>query len=410
MESLTRRDWLIKTISVASLGLSFGGLVRAASDYTAARGGILGYLESADLPELSSNVIMVDFAPETPRAGIIADGWPDNEAVMRRVLADKHKDFWQLVDEYGLDVFDGQKLITHLVRDKQPELALALAAAYYYTNGHTHGEKGAWMMHRVWQELGVRGEVHLIPLQKLFERKSVVFTKDSDDNPHLLVHTAAERMIGEIKRVKDRLGGLIVISLGIQLGWQSVSLQIGEDGKIIPLFVEAYDQRWPREIYLGNVHEALKVAWAFPHELVFLAAGDYSSDLRTARQEFADCWPANAVFTASAHDSQAAQPMRAVHGADLYIKVVEPYSEFGWGSSFSTPLTAAVAVFLEHYGLPPAETLRVLNSFVETGAIDYSGRAPQPDATGRIQWPSIRVFDPRGLGRVAAWTIYQRGQ
>lgn len=171
------------------------------------------------LKPIQENVVMIDFAPDSPDERIKQTEYPNNTVLMRAILQDDYVSPEQLNREFGLESLDVQTLDNHnklrQIPDKYPKAGLIYGFAFNFQN---HGERVAETMTKAWQFVGATSKPSMIPAQKLIEIDSVNFRDDELGNNGVFFQINTEAAIEALRKARQLDPNLKVINLSLQLG------------------------------------------------------------------------------------------------------------------------------------------------------------------------------------------------
>lgn len=353
------------------------------------------------LKTLSSNVVIIDFAPNEPREGISQTEFPNRELLASPNIPEDVKDY--ITDSFG-----------------------------------SHGENVASAMRKTWERFGFTSTVNLHPVQNALDSQNIEVSPEVEIPPtgfgHKYFLTIDHTKLAEITR---QYPDQKVVNLSLQLGKVGVARiekektvgnyelppggYIDEDG-ILSVFGNAgvsatesglkpmtpsgevtepinkseYEalkkekeesvteitsletpilrkiEAYSREEVEQNLPHLFELCKAFPDKLFVAAAGNEGEDLRGMQDR-----PANLLIVAEWNRWET-KPEHDVYGADIYVDnsaLTLPH-----GSSFSTPAIAALGSIFTNQGLSIEETRqRILQ------------------ATDLIQGQDTRVLNPDKL-------------
>lgn len=200
--------------------------------------------QKEDLRPIQDNVIMVDFAPETPDEKIKQAEYPDNIALIKSFLGDKFISPEQLRQEFGLSSLSLQTLDNHnklrQVPDKYPEAGLIYG--FIYTFQH-HASQVAETMDQVWKMAGVQSKPNIIPAQSFIDKNQISFRKDQLGNPALFFQVNTGAVINSLRKARQSDPNLKVINLSLQFGEMGLAFTKKEKkvAETLPQFVKDID-------------------------------------------------------------------------------------------------------------------------------------------------------------------------
>lgn len=400
--------------------LKFAGAVLAASQLPG---------EWRETENFQTPVLMIDFAPTRKINGIVQSGYPDNDKIIQQALGPDYISRKQIVTEFGADIFTNKEEFRTDFFRRYPKAAAMYGIMATFQN---HGELVGETMRKTWKNKGVKNSVYIEPLQEVIDFGSARLTQDELGNHGFFVQVEPRPIIDLLSKHPDQKIVNFSFTLGEvgfwivsrikkrteQVNYPSVIVGNDENGNKTytvvsgdgkPLSEEEYEKMMDElsektmkvieltppsikeiDAYKGenaeaNLSKLFQVCQAFPDKLFVVAAGNYASDLRPARQKMVDGWPNNIIFVAEWNGDDK-QPTGLVDGADLYVDNAK--LGFGNGSSVSTPIVSAVATQLFEQGLGIEEIKRKLLSKTHIEIFDRSYTVTkEPDQ-------EIKVFDP----------------
>lgn len=399
-KKMTRRGFLKKTARLAA------GATAAA----VLRGSVPEQKEA--LKEIHYNLVMIDFAPEKPVKGINQQAYPDNTELMKSILGKDYIPSHRLVAEFGSNFLRREKL-RERVFEKYPRFAVVYGVMDFFKD---HGQAVVVAMSKTWKRHGFYAEPQIVPLQDMISTSNVEFTKDDLDNYGFFINVEPEPIIKLLSNYPQQK----VVNFSFQMGrvgffytqrreeydeeaylksqtprlWGSTGVdqsgkerfylhdrKTGTTAEVskkeyekwlnpeIPMVIKDVDPpetdvrgAYTQEGAFKNLPKLFEICDAFPDKLFVAACGNYNDDVREAREELVESWPANLLLIAEWNE-KLKRPEKDVYGADIYVD--NKALGLGRGSSFSTPVIGSLASILINQGLNIEEAKHKLLSFCD---------------------------------------------
>lgn len=357
------------------------------------------------LRPLSPNVVMIDFAPNSPKVGINQTEFPQEDQFIKSIVGNEYVDEQILISEFGPDFRTNEEKMDQVFR-KYPKVAIAYGAIDALS---THGERVARTMQATWKQADFESNVFLSPLQDALNITEMEVTQDELGNKGYFFNVDEQVIIDKLKQYPNqkvvnfsfqvgKVGffiqeyaeeqnsseGEITLGLedengnifyyvgakgGIRFTDNSKAIGISETGEpVVPMTSEEYseyrrkkDEENPKKVVKvdhpwaeirgayekddveNNLPKLFEICTTYPDKLFIVAAGNEGEDLRGLQQR-----PTNLLIVGQ-WDGEKAESKNRVLGADIYVD----NREFGLGngSSFSTPVITAYASILLNQGL-----------------------------------------------------------
>lgn len=186
--------------------------------------------ERKELIPYSPSITIIDAAPSVPTEGLIQKEFISNEDMIRKMLGDKYVSKEQIIQEFGENYEEKWDEVV----EKYPQaLVYRLADTYF-----NHGEKVTGVIEDTLKRSGLESTgINVEPLQKIFDKDSITFIKDSSGNPGISLNFDPKRIIKLLEGDQSR-----VINGSFQVG----NVELFQVTKKYTDVIPKYDPNDPR--------------------------------------------------------------------------------------------------------------------------------------------------------------------
>lgn len=412
-----------------------------------------GQKDNKELIPYSPSITIVDAAPPVPTKGLIQKEFISNDGMIKEMLGDKYVSKEQLIQEFG----QNYKQKWDEVVDKYPQ-ALVYRFADTYFN---HGENVAAVVEDTLKRSGFQSTgIEILPLQKIFDKDSIKFIKDSSGNPGVSLNFDPKRIIKlleddpsrvingsfqvgnvELFQVTKRYTDVIpkydrndprftdagyYLDDGKIIYQGAVGLRVEKDGRrvyydsegkeIKPISLEELEKRrlenseikehkstslsivgaYTKEKAMENLPKLFEVCNTYPDKFFVFAGGNTGEDFREAMEKLKAQVPRNLLITA--------EWIKYDYGAGIYEGPAMEYGKYGpvYGPDIYVYNKGSKHPHGSSFSVPElsAEIDMLLNkgfSFEQVKEKILASSDTHPEALADGTEVTLRVFNPQFL-------------